>query len=289
MLEVRPGVYFVESENRGRYPYSHSLFLKGDTGLLVDTGAGPVLKKLPSRPDRVVLSHYHRDHVTFNHYFDYAAFAAHRFDAEGIETREGFYQLSGLDRVDIESYWKMVKQVDFSATKVDEYIDEGDSIDLGRFKVKVLHLPGHTPGHCGLFLEDYNLLFAADIDLTRFGPWYGNPSSDPEMFKASIERLRKIKPDILITGHSRPITKNIDKKLAAYSSVLDQREEALVRILQSRPAGLEALVTENIIYRNHYDLEVLRYFERVMIEKHLESLIKRAIVIKTEDGLYEVL
>lgn len=289
MQEVKPGVFFIQAENRGRYPYSNSLFLQGDLNLLVDTGAGPVLNDLPAIPDRVLLSHYHRDHVTFNHLFKSADFAIHERDAEGVESREGFYRLSGLDRVDIEAYWKMVKQSDFSATKIDDYIDEGQVVEMGPFNLQVIHLPGHTPGHCGFYINKYNLVYASDIDLTSFGPWYGNPSSDPDQFRGSIERIIDMEPDILITGHCKPVSKNIKKKLIDYTAVLDQRDEELIEVLKEKPSTLDGLVEKNIVYRKHHGLEVLKYFERVMIEKHLESLIKREILIKTEQGLYEVL
>lgn len=289
MQEVKPGVFFIQAENSGRYPYSNSLFLQGDINLLVDTGAGPILNNLPVPPDRVLLSHYHRDHVTFNHLFKSASFAVHENDAEGIESREGFYRLSGLDRVDIEAYWKMVKQYDFSATKIDDYIDEGQITEMGTFNLQVIHLPGHTPGHCGFYIDKYNLVYASDIDLTSFGPWYGNPSSDPDQFRVSIGRIIDMEPDILITGHSKPVSKDIKKKLTDYAAILDRRDEALLRILKEKPSALGELVEKNVIYRKHHGLEVLKYFERVMIEKHLESLIKREILIKTEEGRYEVL
>ncbi len=289
MREIRPGVWFIKGENRGRYPYAHSLYFEDGETLLIDTGAGPFLKELSDKTGQVVLSHYHRDHVAYNHHFAGAAFSIHEDDAAGVETMEGFLSLSGLDQVDIASYWKIVKQSNFTATKIDNYLREGDSFDLGRLKIQVLHLPGHTPGHCGFLIENYNTVFAADIDLSTFGPWYGNASSDVVQFRQSIRRLRSLKPELLITGHERPVEDEIDQKLQAYEAVLDQRDQDIIAALKRRPATLKELSEKNIIYRRHYGQEVLLYFERNMIQKHLESLIIRGMVIKTEDGLYEAL
>ncbi len=289
MKEVREGVWFVEAEDKGRYPYANSLYLEGEENLLIDTGAGPVLEELAGKTGQVVLSHYHRDHLTCNHLFDGASFSIHKDDAPGVESLEGFSRLSGLDQVENEAFWEMVKQVNFSATQVDRYFDDGDYFDLGRLKMKVLHLPGHTPGHCGFLIEKYNLIFAADVDLTRFGPWYGNPSSDLNQFRSSIRRLRDLKPDLLITGHSMPVAKNIDQKLASYEAVLDRHDEAIIETLKKEPATLKQLTAKKIIYRRHYGQEVLRYFEEVMIQKHLESLLNREMITKTKDGLYEAL
>ena len=50
----------------------------------------------------------------------------------------------------------------------------GDIIRLGDTEIKVLHTPGHTPGHLSFFIPEHRLLFTADVDLTRFGPFYGH-------------------------------------------------------------------------------------------------------------------
>jgi glyoxylase-like metal-dependent hydrolase (beta-lactamase superfamily II) len=286
MKNIRDGVWFVQGENKGRYPFSHSLYVEGEKNLLIDTGAGPALEELVPKTDQVALSHYHRDHVTFNHLFREALFMIHRDDAPGVETLEGFLALSGLDLVDIEAYWKMVRQYNFTATGIERYLGDGDTIDLGRNKITVVHLPGHTPGHCGFLIEKYNLIYASDIDLSSFGPWYGNPSSDPDQFRCSIRRLRDLKPDILVTGHCDPVYNHIDQKLAAYESVLDQRDEAILAQIRKQPATLEELTAKKIIYRRHNGQEVLRFFEKSMVLKHLESMIKKGIAFKTEDELF---
>jgi len=287
--EVRESVWFIEAENKGRYPYANSLYIEGEENLLIDTGAGPVLEELAGRTRRVVLSHYHRDHLTSNKLFKGASFSIHKADATAVESLEGFYRLSGLSQVEIEAFLEIVKQVDFSPTRIDCYFEDGDYFDLGRLKMKVIHLPGHTPGHCGFLIEKYNLVYAADVDLTRFGPWYGNPSSDLDQFRSSIRRLRDLKPELLITGHSLPVTKNIDQKLAAYEAVLDRHDDAIVKALKKEPATLKQLTDKKIIYRRHHGQEVLRFFEQTMIQKHLESLFNREIIAKTKDGLYEAL
>lgn len=287
MKEVRPGAWFVEGENRGRYPFAHSFYLEGgEQNLLVDTGAGKVLEKLVDKTDQVFLSHYHRDHVKANHLFEGALFCIHTEDAPGVESKEGFYSLSGLNQIDIETYWKVVGQSGFSATKISRYLNDGDIFELGRIRLEVLHLPGHTPGHCGILIEEYGLVYASDIDLTSFGPWYGNPSSDLDLFRRSIDRVRKLDPEVLITGHNEPVTEKIKEKLDSYEAVLDHRDEAIMAFLKQEPAGIEEITSQEIIYRRHNGLESLRYFEKSMIRKHLESLRKRGALVENEEGLF---
>jgi glyoxylase-like metal-dependent hydrolase (beta-lactamase superfamily II) len=289
MKEIRPGIWFVEGENRGRYPFAHSLFIDGEESLLIDTGVGPALESLVPKTRQVVLSHFHRDHVARNHLFTGASFAIHQADAPGVENAEEFYQFSGLSQFNIEAYWKMVSQIKFRPTKIDRYLEDGDLIDTGRHTLQVLHLPGHTPGHCGYLFAEYGFVFATDIDLTAFGPWYGNPVSDLEQFRNSIRKLRALKPELLATGHSMPITKNIDSKLAAYGEVLDQRDQKILRAITEKPLTMAELTAKKFIYRRHNGQEVLRYFEEQMVRKHLESLVKRKMAAVTDAGLYSAL
>ncbi len=289
MKEIRPGIWFVEGDNRGRYPYAHSLFIEGEESLLIDTGVGPALKSLVPRTRQVVLSHFHRDHVAGNHLFAGASFAIHRADAPGVENAEHFFRLSGLDRFNIEAYWKMVSQTGYQPTEIDRYLEDGDLVDTGRLALQVLHLPGHTAGHCGYLIAEYGFIFATDIDLTAFGPWYGNPVSDLGQFRASISKLRALKPELIATGHSMPFTKNIDSKLAAYAEVLDRRDQKILDAIKGKPLTLAELAEKKFIYRRHNGQELLRYFEEQMVRKHLESLIKRKLAAADASGCYSVL
>jgi glyoxylase-like metal-dependent hydrolase (beta-lactamase superfamily II) len=289
MKEIRPGIWFVEGENRGRYPFAHSLFIDGDESLLIDTGVGPALDSLVPRTRQVVLSHFHRDHVARNHLFTEVKFALHRADAPGVESVEGFYRFSGLSQLNMEAYCKMISQVRFMPTRIDRYLEDGDLIDTGRRTVQVLHLPGHTPGHCGYLVEEYGFVFTTDIDLTAFGPWYGNPASDLELFRASIKKLRALKPELIATGHSPPLARSIDSKLAAYAEVLERRDQKILNALEAKPLTLEQLTDKKFIYKKHNGQEVLRFFEEQMVRKHLESLAGSKMVAKTDAGFYTVL
>src|SRR5207244_11874187 len=50
---------------------------------------------------------------------------------------------------------------------------DGETFDLGRVSVRVIHAPGHTRGHCCIAIEPDGVLYLGDIDLTSFGPYYG--------------------------------------------------------------------------------------------------------------------
>jgi glyoxylase-like metal-dependent hydrolase (beta-lactamase superfamily II) len=291
MEQVRPGVWLVRANNDGRYPFAHSLFLEGEPGLLIDTGAGQNLAQLANRVDRVIISHYHRDHVTDNALFSDASFWIHSLDAPGVTSEQGFFKLSGLGRISGESYWAMVGQSGFTATEVDGCIEEGLRIDLGTMTVRVLHTPGHTPGHCAFLIEEYETIFAVDIDLTSFGPWYGNPTSDPAQFQHSIRRVRDLKPSLLLTSHCEPVRSGITRRLSEYAAVIDYREETIYQALKGGPLTLDQLIDQKILYGRHpYPEPVYRFFEGNMVLKHLQSMIQKGLIQLQDQGeLYEAL
>ena len=47
--------------------------------------------------------------------------------------------------------------------KVDEYWSDGQSYRVGELEFKVIHCPGHTPGHVVLFNEKENKVFVGDV------------------------------------------------------------------------------------------------------------------------------
>ena len=89
MEEIRPGVWIIYGENKGRFPFAHSLYLQGKRRVLIDTGAGKSLEKLAGRVDHVCLSHFHRDHVAGNALFADASFRS-ILATPGVDSVEGF-------------------------------------------------------------------------------------------------------------------------------------------------------------------------------------------------------
>ena len=43
------------------------------------------------------------------------------------------------------------------------WLNEGETLTVGRYEFKVLHIPGHTPGHVVFYCASENLLIAGDV------------------------------------------------------------------------------------------------------------------------------
>jgi glyoxylase-like metal-dependent hydrolase (beta-lactamase superfamily II) len=88
---------------------------------------------------------------------------------------------------------------------------DGEQLDVpGR--PRVVHTPGHTPGHCALLLEDRGVLFTGD-SLCTWNPLTGErrPQLMPRQFNTdnracatSLEWLAALDAQVLLPGHGDP-------------------------------------------------------------------------------------
>lgn len=90
-----------------------------------------------------------------------------------------------------------------------ETFRDGEVLDVpGR--PRVLHTPGHTPGHCAFLLEEQGVLFSGDALVTldtvtgRTGPQPIRWNGDSEQAAASFDLLRAVEADLVLPGHGEP-------------------------------------------------------------------------------------
>src|SRR6266700_2350337 len=86
---------------------------------------------------------------------------------------------------------------------VDIWLEEGNLIDLGNFRLNVMYTPGHTSACISLFDQDQGLLFAADTLMPGgvMGGVFGSGSISD--YIQSLERLKGLNSRILLSGHGR--------------------------------------------------------------------------------------
>jgi hypothetical protein len=110
------------------------------------------------------------------------------------------------------------------------------------------------------------------VDLTSFGPFYGHDFADIDDFRQSIERLRKLNARVVASGHAGPFNGQIIEKFDAYEETIYQRDRLVLEQL-ARPMAIGGFSGRNLIFRTYPDFaDLIRWFELVHIEKHLERL-----------------
>ncbi|MEZ5256849.1 MAG: MBL fold metallo-hydrolase [Ilumatobacteraceae bacterium] len=84
---------------------------------------------------------------------------------------------------------QLLEEFHFSPRPDAQTFGDGAVFDLGGgTRVEAVHLPGHTAGHSGFRCGE--VFYCSDVDLTGFGPYYGDLWSDLDQFQESLVRLR---------------------------------------------------------------------------------------------------
>jgi len=290
LSEEFKNIFFIEGEKNARYPYSHSILL-GD--YLIDTGISHrrlrKLKKLfPIK--KIILSHWHEDHISGNGLFKDVKFYCHLLDKPVIEDIAKMVPYYKVENTPVEEELEdLIKMLRMKNVKIDYTIEDNQIINIGnQLNLKILHTPGHTAGHCAFFEQNSNIAFLADIDLTKY-PYYGNIDASLIEFEKSIDRLHNIDIQTAITGHRDIIIgrKRIKEEIEKYKLILRERDERIITYFseKKRPIRPIDLKNKNIIYRKY---TVFKDFEHIaevlMIEKHFEKFYRNELITTKDNG-----
>ena len=286
MIELAPNIFYIPGKNESRYPYCACLYVKGRSmRALIDAGMGasnlaPIKN---SGIDILILTHCHIDHRMTRRQIPDVPVWCHQAESYFLSDRDLFFKAIGLHRSGLETAEGLNFPHDIFGVIVDHHLIDGQRIDLGGLTLEVIHTPGHTPGHLAFYIPEADLLFAGDVDLMPFGPFYGHDFADIEEFLKSIEKLRQLKAKIVATGHAGPFISQATEKFDAYEEIVYHRDRLLLRHL-AQPRTLDDFRGRNLIFRSYPDFpDLIRWFEIVHIEKHLERLKARGKVRRADD------
>ncbi len=159
-------------------PHVHGFFrcniwlVRGrDRDLLIDSGMGlralrPALGLTPGKPIIAVATHAHVDHIGSLH--EFTDRRAHRAEAQAYEEMPDDVTLASMFR-ELDAPVTALPHIHWTAADyslapapISVTLDADDVIDLGDWRFRVLHLPGHSPGCIGFFDEARGVLFSGD-------------------------------------------------------------------------------------------------------------------------------
>ena len=268
----------------GRYPDGISLLVEGEREtVLIDPAVGlnTRARTLP-RVDRVLHSHCHEDHIAASHLFPDVPWHFHSLDLPGITSLDAMMAIYGLGGEVEAGFRKMIVENFHYTPRPDPTpFEDADRFDLGGVTIDVIHAPGHTRGHCCLMIRwkdsagERTLLYLGDIELTSFGPYYGDAWSDLDAFEASLAKVREIHADYYATFHHIGVLEGRDAYLArldVFEAKLASRDAAILEYLAT-PRTLEEMVAHRFIYRPGDAISFADPVERRSITQHLERLI----------------
>jgi glyoxylase-like metal-dependent hydrolase (beta-lactamase superfamily II) len=222
-MEIAAGVHSMSQSTGG---HVHAFLLDHGEGLtlidtLFDTDAGRVLDRISaigrSVEDlkQIVLTHAHRSHLgglaTMKD-LSGATVYSHAWEADIVAGERVAQPISPIPMRPLGIY-RRVYYLQFGAAlgrgkhppcPVDATLEDGDTVG----PVRMLHTPGHTPGHLAFWWPERKVLIAGDAIATYpvFAPGWPVFTLDPTQHRASLNRMAELDPEVLALGHGDPLT-----------------------------------------------------------------------------------
>lgn len=285
-------VSVLAGEMNGQYPSGNSLLVEGDSEVIVIDPSIDVVTRggVPLPIDAILNSHSHEDHIAGNGMFPDARVHIHEADRVGIESLDGLMSIYGMQDAESEQNFRrtVVDVFNFTPRPDAQGFSDGDVFDLGGVKVEAVHLPGHTRGHSGFRISD-EVFFLSDIDLTGFGPYYGDAWSDLDDFEESLARVRDEEAAYYVTFHHKGVIEGRARFLElldAFGSVIGRRHEAMLEFL-AEPHDLEEMAEHRFIYRPTVKGDVVKPVEMRSAELHLARMTARGEIREIEPGRFQ--
>jgi glyoxylase-like metal-dependent hydrolase (beta-lactamase superfamily II) len=279
LLELGPVSVHFGAKN-GKYPDGNQVVVTGgevrvifDTPLLANR-LGPEL----DGTDLVVLGHVHEDHTAGVHRFQDVPVFAPQQDLAALQSMEGMLRHYGYSpAVSARMRGKITEEFHFRPRPDAQGYPDGHVWELGGgVTVRSIHMPGHTRGHSVLLVEPGAIAFIGDIDLSGFGPYYGDACSNLAEFRETLRRIEHMEARVWITFHHKGVIGERETFLAllrAFRDKIDRREQAILEALGPRGRSLEELVAQRFLYPQGYEELWVDDVERMCLEQHLAALL----------------
>ena len=153
------------------------------------------VKELGGETVLVVLTHAHWDHIGSTNYLHShlsAPIAAHPLTKEQLAAPGSSV---------------MQPPVEILPITPDRWLENGDLVPLGSHEFVVMHLPGHDPGHIGLYSEPDRVLLSGDVLFPNGHGRIDIPGASGKDMAASLKRLAALPEDVTVyPGHGAPTT-----------------------------------------------------------------------------------
>ena len=266
----------------GKYPDGNSVLVRGSHGSVLIDPSLSVHASVPAMEvDHILLTHAHEDHVAGVSAVRAGALSVHERDLAALQSIDGLMALYGIPPDRVPAMTELVTQrFHYLGWPSATGFTDAAVFDLGGVSVRAVHAPGHTGGHCVFVIEpddgSHRVVVLGDIDLSSFGPYYGDAQSSLEEFEATLRMLPSLVADHYVTFHHKGIVEGHEAFAAAvatFGSMIGRREDALLALLAEH-RSFDELCAIGIVYRPGTRPPVFGDgVEQHSIRRHLDRLL----------------
>lgn len=204
IIKLKENIYRIYA-----YGVHEDLFIGTDVALLWDTGCGEggirkcVDELIGNKKLIVVNSHGHPDHAFGNFEFTDCDTYIHEEDIRVLkeeydteELRKWTYE----NMLDQNCSYALQEYIAKYKTSTFKCMKEKDVFELGGISLKVIHLPGHTAGSCGMLYQEEGWFYSGDC----ISPWQFLPESTGLLkWYDSLKKMRNLPFDRMYASHMR--------------------------------------------------------------------------------------
>lgn len=185
--------------------------------------------------NRIVLTHLHPDHVEaanalkrktgaqiYSHWIE-SAYLSQDLEYNGPPDKGAFEHILKIMGTDIDEVLEKFGNINVGPISTDVLLKDGDTIGNN---LKVIHTPGHTPGHISLYDSQRRILIGGDIlfnSILNIDGLFVPPTTVTNDWDTSIlsaKRLLNLKIEKLLLAHqSNPLVDNVERMIENAVSV----------------------------------------------------------------------
>jgi glyoxylase-like metal-dependent hydrolase (beta-lactamase superfamily II) len=265
MKEILPGVFQIPLALSGSPAPAVNAYLLRDrsNSTLVDTGwdvpesvdslkaqlseAGIRLSEI----GRVIITHCHSDHLGLMGKVKTvygARIYIHRKETELMKVRYTkdnsywpvmnlFLMGHGVPEPELKASDLPMPQPE-GLVPPDIILEGGEEIPIGDYTIKVIHTPGHTPGHISLYSPEKRFLVSGDVLLptivTNAATHIQHMVNPLLQYQSSLRTLSELEIDLVLPGHEYPFS-NHRKRIQEINEHYRLKRENVLKVFESDP------------------------------------------------------
>ncbi len=168
-------------------------------------------------------------------------------------------------------------------------LEEGDVIEVGEYKLKMISTPGHTPGNAMFWLEEQGIMFTGDHVLFDISPnitaWVDVEDSLGD-YLHSLEKVKHYPVKQALPGHRK--TGDYQERVQKLLDHHDHRIREALRIIGENPGlnayEITAAMRWKIRAKSWEDFPVVqKWFAMGECMAHLDYLAKRKVIERRQE------